>query len=263
MKTTKWSKMLLVGMFGMVLTFGLMLAGCASWPTEGPSGTLTITDIPAEHEGRLALANLLASNKEIARGNTAVITNGELKLSLYTKKAGYFDNDTLNVRLKIEDPGEAPINNQFGEAGIDAFFESVTFENGVAELKWDDQLTPGFLTVTNIPAEFADNTGAIVYIGNPDYDLKVTVAGKAPIASGTEANCSVRFENGIGTGKFWTSEYGKYRPFPQSGTRDVIVQLATITNVANGGISYTLFQFKAASIQDGKITLDLAKGVKL
>jgi hypothetical protein len=258
------------------ITIGLPLvlaacifSGCASWPSEGPSGLLTITGIPAEYEGKLALANLLASKKEVARGVATAITNGGLKLPLYEKKSGYFGSDTLDIRLKIEDAGEAPINNQFGEAGIDAIFESVQLRNGVSELKWDDQVTPGFIIITNIPPEFTDQTGgrALVYIGNPDYELKVSGPGSA---QGTEATCSVAFPlptsstpQNIATGKFIASEYGKYRPFPQSGTRDVIVQLAQYTNPNDPStLSYSFFQFKAAPIQDGKITLDVSKGVK-
>jgi hypothetical protein len=252
-----------------LLLAAYIFSGCASWPTEGPSGTLTITGIPAEYEGKLALANLLASNKEVARGVATAITNGELKLPLYEKKSGYFGSDTFNIRLKIEDPGEAPINNQFGEAGTDAIFESVKFEDGVKEVKWDDQVTPGFITLTNIPPEFTGQTGgrALVYIGNPDYELKVTGPGSA---QGTEATCSVAFPlptssapRDIATGKFIASEYGKYRPFPQSGTRDVIVQLSTFANPNNPAtISYSFFRFKTARIDGYRIHLDLSEGVK-
>jgi hypothetical protein len=252
---SKKSKILFLAMTAMALTFGLVLAGCASWPTEGPSGTLTITGIPAEHEGKLVLANLLASNKEIARGNATAITAGEVKLPLYTKQAGYFGNDTLSVRIKTE------------VSDINVLFDPVPFGDGVGELKWDDQIIPGFITVTNFPAEFADNSGSIVYVGNPGYILKATVIASAPpVYTGAEASCSVQIANGIGTGTFWASENGRFRHFPTSGTRDVIVQLASAGAELAPGVTslvYTLFEFKAAPIQDGRITLNLANGVKL
>jgi hypothetical protein len=79
MKITKnRSKMLHLGMVGVMLTFGFVLMG-ASWGLNDPSGSLTISNIPAEHEGKLVLANLFATKKEIARGNATAVTNGILK----------------------------------------------------------------------------------------------------------------------------------------------------------------------------------------
>jgi hypothetical protein len=246
-----------------------IFSGCASWPTEGPSGTLTITGIPAEYEGKFVSSNLyIPPQKEVARGAAAAITNGELKLPLYGKKAGYFASDAANGCLRIRDTA-AELGRVSGNANFDFIFAELRFENGVTEVKWDDQVTPGLITIIDIPPEFADNTGATVYIGHPDYELKVTVTGNLPVAKGTEASCTVDFPQLTGstseggTGKFFASEYGKYRPFPQSGTRDVIVQLAAYTNPDDPQtLAYSFFQFKAALIQDGKITLDLSKGVK-
>jgi hypothetical protein len=255
--------------------------GCASWPTEGPSGFLTITGIPSEYEGKFVKSSsyvpipkeeqgLFSSPKEVARGPATAITNGELKLPLYGKEAGYFGSDTANVCFRLRDTAEE-LGRIYGNANFDFIFADVQFEDGVKELKWDDQVRPGFITVTNLPAEFANNTGATVYIGNPDYELKVTVVLKAPVTQGTEATCTVDFPpatsplRGIGTGKFFTSEYGKYRSFPQSGTRDVIVQLSKAAETSTTGVStlsYTLFRFKAARIDGYRIHLDLSEGIR-
>jgi hypothetical protein len=265
---------------GSLLLAAGILSGCASWPTEGPSGTFTITGIPSEYEGKFVKVSLylppqreegkliVPSPKEVARGPAAAIRNGELTFPLYGKEAGYFASDTVNVCLRLRDT-EAELGRVFGNAGFDFIFAEVPFENGVTEVQWDDQVTPGFINVTNIPPEFADNTGATVYIGNPDYELKVTVVLKVPVAQGAEATCTVAFPPPtgsaprIGTGKFIASEYGRYRSFPQSGTRDVVVQLATFTDPNDPRtVSYSFFRFRTAPIQDGGITLDLSRGVR-
>jgi hypothetical protein len=265
-----------------LLLAAYIFSGCASWPTEGPSGTFTITSIPAEYEGKFIKSSLylppekgklIPLPKEVARGPATAITNGELKLPLYGKEAGYFASDTANVCLRIGDTA-AEVGGRYGNTGFDFIFAEVQFEDGMKELKWDDQVAPGFVTVTGIPPEFIENMqGSMVYIGNPDYELKVTLLGKSPVAQGAEATCSVAFPpprssapRDIATGRFFASENDKYRSFPQSGTRDIVVQLATSTPNPNPNgvsmLSYSLFQFKAAPIQDGKIILDFSKGIR-
>lgn len=262
-----------VGIAALFAVIGLGLVECATFSKEGPSGELTITGISPEYEGKFIRASLylpppdptalFASPKEIGRSIVVGITNGELKLPIYGKKGGYFGNDTINVCLRIEDT-EVSLNNTYGNADFDEIFGSVTFNNGAATVKWDNRVKAGFINITNIPSEFVDNTGAIVYIGNPDYDLKVSrSAGSAPpVASGGEGTCIVDFKDGIGTGKFFSSELGKYRDFPPSGSRDTVVQLAVRKDPNNPALSYIFFRFKSAPIQDGKITLNLAQGVR-
>jgi hypothetical protein len=253
-----------------------VLSGCASWPTEGPSGTLTITGIPAEYEGKFIKSSLYlplqidkskvisnATPKEVARSPAAAITNGEIRLPLYEKKAGYFASDTADVCLRIGDTAE---NFTSGNAGFDFIFAEARFENGVKELKWDGQVTPGFITITNIPADFV-NGSATVSIGSPSTELKTSSLLGTTIVTGAEATCSITFGLTVGsdwqdtrTEKFFVKVDGKYLPFAQSGARDVIVNLAKPDD--SGKYSYSFLQFKAASIQDGKITLDLSKGVK-
>jgi hypothetical protein len=264
-------KVFFMGMTALALAFEVVLAGCASWPEEGPSGMLTITGIPAEYEGKFVksssyvppadTAKLFATPKEVARAPVSVIRNGEAKLPLYGKKAGYFDSDIADTGLRIRDTAEA-LAGQIGNAGFDIMFALVRFNNGVADLKWNDQVTPGIVIITGIPAEFPDAgaTGATVYIGHPDYKLKVSVFMNAPVSTGAEATCFVEFEKGIG--RFFVSEYGKYGHFPQSGTRDVIVQLGKTDPDNPTTLSYSFFHFKSAPIQDGTITLDLSKGDK-
>jgi hypothetical protein len=179
-----------------------MFNGCASWPTEGPSGTLTITGIPAEYEGKFVKASLflplekkegklfISPPKEISRAPVAAISNGQLTLSLYGEEAGYFGSDTANVCLRIGDTAEKA-GGRYGNAGFDFIFADVPFADGVKTVKWDDQITHGFVTLTNFPAGFlytneergiriinTDNTvkmgGATVYIRHPDQELKVT-----------------------------------------------------------------------------------------
>ncbi|GMO39160.1 MAG: hypothetical protein Ta2B_18780 [Termitinemataceae bacterium] len=56
--TRKWSKMLLVGMAAMVLTFGLSLSGCATYATVSgvttPLGSLTSTAVNANRGNVIA-----------------------------------------------------------------------------------------------------------------------------------------------------------------------------------------------------------------
>jgi hypothetical protein len=264
-----------------LLLAAFIFNGCASWPTEGPSGTFTITGIPSEYEGKFVKLSLYlplqidksklissAAPKEVARGPVTAVTNGELALPLYGKEAGYFGSDTVNVCLRIGDTAKE-VGGRYGNAGFDFIFADVPFEDGVKEVKWNDQVTPGFITITNIPAEFKGST-ATVHIGHPDYELKATSILGAPIVTGTEATCTAILtstENstwqGILTEKFIASVDGKYLSFPQSGTRDVIVQLAKFADPNKPStLSYTLFRFKTAPIQDGKIILDLSQGVR-
>ncbi|MDR3343072.1 MAG: hypothetical protein LBT14_09875 [Treponema sp.] len=265
-----------------LLLAACIFSGCASWPTEGPSGTFTITGIPSEYEGKFVMSSLyippekkagqlvVFSPKEIARGHATAITNGELKLPLYGKEGGYFGSDTANVCLRLRDTA-AELNRIFGNTDFDLVFANVRFEDGVKELKWDDQVAHGFVTIIDLPAKFrsAENTGATVYIRHPDYELKVPLVMNKVVAQGVEGTCEVDLSPPTssslrgGTGKFFVEEYYNYRSFPQSGTRDIIVDILTYPQPYNQmTVVHSFFEFKAVPIQDGKITLDLSKGIK-
>ena len=174
-------------LFKKLLTTGLPLAlaacifsGCAS--SDGgksvePPGTLTITGIPAEYEGKfvsfsfdmqnIAPVQIVASGKDpralLARVEGAVIKDGEARLLLFVQRiiggyTSYSGSDTFPVQLGIRDTAQSLQMPQ--EAGsvyeADFIFESVTFDKGAANMEWDKGFKVGSrVTQTLAPSPFS------------------------------------------------------------------------------------------------------------
>jgi hypothetical protein len=245
-----------------------ILGGCVAWPISGGDpGWLTITGIEGM-DGKFvtsssylpppAIPGILdfLGPKEVARSPAAVIINGEVKLHLYVAGSRYEEIDTVNVCLRIGQSAEG-LAKRLGNTGFDHIFAEVRFNQGEMELNWADQVTPGYITIVNAPPEFAAGS-ATVYIGLPGHELKVS--GTA--YQGAEATCTVALSNRTGTQQpFFASpdgRFGNYRSYPKSGERDVIV----VVRSSSGARSSARFEFKAAVIQNGTITLDLSRGVR-
>jgi hypothetical protein len=294
MKTTKKrGKLFLMGMIGLSISLSaFLLIGCASTGgAEGASsaGSLVITGIPAEYEGKFV--SLTGINKKLpfvassgkpnkyASGTGAVVSNGEARLSLYTEKAlnlnpfadsynDYVGSDTttaigLCIRNTAEEHAAAYMDDP------DAVFEEITFENGAASVTWDDAFKAGSITITGIPVEFNDGQ-ADIYIGsNLEYNSSLRIPNGVEITlQGGNA-----IQNGTVTKKIFTQTgyvNGPLQSYTITGTKDVIIflkpqrtaprsndPLSLITAAVN--IPGSVGTFKAVPFTNGKAILDSTK----
>jgi len=249
------------------------------------TGTLTITGIPAEYDGKFVgshdmhaipdfkkaveITKIIAQSYKNVNAKVYVqVTNGEVKLPVYSFKIageskGYTGNDALDVILQIFD------NNDQENANIlmSVFLPSVKFENGIAASKWDDALKPGTIIVNNIPEKpyinqtdniFGNNAQIVVGKGTK----KVPILGlvfNTTLASGTNNINS----NGTATVQALPNRTKSgCDPFPQSDTVDITVTLSVPPEPGKAvGVGH-VFLFKNVQISDGKAVLDLRKGVK-
>ncbi|GHV19846.1 hypothetical protein FACS189494_02410 [Spirochaetia bacterium] len=271
MKTTKkWSKMLI---FGLLISLSAFLfTGCGTMGgamgdavSASSPGTLVITGIPGEYEGKFVSLSTLGLGEKVLsslidsaappkdeHGTGTVIKNGEVKLSLYTVEKnpfnpfnkysinGYVGNDTGTVGIRIRDTAE-PVYPE-NDTGIDAVFESITFENGAASAAWDAAFKSGSITITGIPDEFngREVTVLLGYGGN-----KMTAAAEKRLMG-----------NSIRDGKVTI----KIISYTVTGTKDIVLSISTNRAVQN--LFENAFLFKAAQINNGKVVLDFAKGIK-
>jgi hypothetical protein len=159
-----------------LLLAACIFIGCATGgpghrDPDAPHGLLTITDIPAEFEGRFATAELdpaflgdvisgLIVTKAV--GDKTAITNGEVTLPLYEKKAtsgaylGYTGNDSLVILFSVPLDG---VGGFLGVATTFVFKEKVNFENGVAKASFKNSVKSQSIltiTITGIPSEYLD-----------------------------------------------------------------------------------------------------------
>jgi len=279
-----------------LFTIGLSLAlaacvfiGCATTGSGGGGsepGTLTITGIPEEYNGKFAsfpygtdLSRMrykfAASDKplNILMGNKpkgAVITNGEVNLLIYKDVpfaglTAYKGSDTIRIELCIRDTEEsyqAMAKTTSPPPGFDRtpdfIFPSVTFENGTATAKWDDAFKVGSITVTGIPGVYNRST-ARININLPDEKNK----------RGTYLyNINGVIQDGTVTAKFYRENEDNYMPF--TGTQDINVNMGSpqgtvATDLAGLGLVQSAVPlqllFKAQMTNDNS-TLDFAQGIK-
>jgi hypothetical protein len=267
-----------------LFTIGLPLAmavsifiGCASMGggETAPSGTLAITGIPAESEGKFVRMaggefRIQVTNDEGKKSNVTVtvqdsdVKNGEVKLPLYIKEViampfgkpkGYAGSDTVSaVEIGFySTPGD-------GSRGTDAAFESVTFKDGAAVMQWNDAAKAGRITVTGIPAEY-NGREAKIYMGwnrqNPN--------------SGEEWMSNLIVMNGSITGKCFPVERvnsrvqeNKNMSYTFTGTKDiaVIIDNGKESSFLTIGLdsSKDYFLFKNVQITNGKADFDFRRG---
>jgi hypothetical protein len=291
------------------LTIGLPLAvavcifiGCASSgggsSSETP-GTLTITGIPEEYEGKFVSAGMTTAYnpskgafqvlKGVARSEHTLAANGEVKLPVTNYapfgKKGYAGSDTLDVKIVISDPVKGEVDPEIAEsrskAGLPpmeprteyvglsaAVFASVTFENGVAEANWDDAVKGGHITVTNIavPEGYTwseRGVAPVIYIGKVTGSVIPygTPSGNGGVINGTLAVPVLRS----------LDESGRYSSFSENGTVAITLKLVLtavdrpeITRGVSGVAMDNdfFFLFTAVEITDGKAVIDFRQGIR-
>jgi hypothetical protein len=274
------------------LAIGLPLAvavcifiGCAS--TGGgnnkPPGTLTITGFPAEYEGKFVSAGMqsipdydakIPSSKAIARGEHTAITNGEVKLPVYIEKmfgkgGAYTDSDTIDVMLEISDGIELSHDGRESSRGRNlsflklsiAAFSSVTFEDGVAEVQWDNAAKAGYISVTNIPAEYSNYAQITVgKLGPQVFGQFMWEPGT--VASGSSGIPGVEVVDGKVTIPVLPSrDESGYISFTETSTKDIVLALTPLLSDSAVTKSHQ-FLFKDVEITDGKALIDFRRGVK-
>jgi hypothetical protein len=269
-----------------LLLAACIITGCSSTSGGGSSGsssgggtspgTLTITGIPAEYEGKFAsfsseMGKLLpGQNKPIIIASAekpsdqhpatgTVIRNGEVTLLLYTKASfgasmnpfgnkspPYTGSDTVEVLLLLEDKAEKALNDQ----GPDAIFASVTFENGVADVKWEDASKIGSIIITGSSPEYNGYWTRIDFKSDATGGLEKVLKNGPTVENGT---ITVKMMTMDGSGKNTVIAY------TENSTMDITLYL----NRPNTTIQIpATFLFKAARITGGKATLNFAAGVK-
>lgn len=272
-------------LFKKLLTIGLPLAmavcifsGCASTgggDSNTPPGTLTITGIPEEFNGKFISVGYsffpdpskkIGIAKKVAGINTAV-KNGEARLPLHyigglgnKVGSGYIGNDTVDsITININDTSES---KYFTSEPDFAFASSVTFKNGVAAVKWDDAFKVGIsITINNIPAQYISTAKELyadvfIYV-EPDT---TAVLGKPLFLMGSYGHN--RIENDNVTIKIYKENQGPYLPAVLNGTKSVMVGLPSGKIASTGTVTYDYFLFKAVQITDGNAVLDFRQGVK-
>jgi hypothetical protein len=230
-----------------------VLIGCATTSSGEPLGSLTITGVPAEYEGKNAGVVLYTVPKPKTQGGMNVaysggvtpITNGEVKLPLYKQGFGKGPgSDNLDVYLKIYE-SETQLRGS-----PDFIFQRVQFENGMAEINWDDPIKAGSITITGIPADYPSNDVAI-YIGYAGSTRVVPVEvpkGSSGFYSGDTVTVSVLRVN---------DDEGNYHSYAETGTADIMLADSEV-----GIDSNNRYLFKAVQITNGKATIDFASGIK-
>jgi hypothetical protein len=225
-----------------------VLIGCATTSSGEPLGTLTITGVPAEYEGKgTSVVIRVASGSNVAFSNGTPITNGEVKMPLYKQGFGKGPgSDSLDVHLRISGTSEAPVRGS-----PDFIFQRVQFENGVAEINWDDPIKAGSITITGIPADYPSQDVAI-YIGYGGSTGAVPVEvpkGSSGFYSGDTVTVSVLRVR---------DESGNYHSYTETGTADIMLAAAEVGITTN----YRRL-FKAVQITNGKSTINFATGIQL
>ena len=164
MKTTKkWSKMLQVGMFGMVLAFGLVLSGCASNKTQRygePAGDAVALNLTVDSgTGKLYVTHVNGTATGAKIGTTILLFFGSEDVyvnPVYVKLTGKPIVFTISV----------PVTSNGGQSFSYKSCELTLSK--LADLKGGDVLTLKYMYQTQTFA-FVDATGNIVQQTIPTF----------------------------------------------------------------------------------------------
>jgi hypothetical protein len=217
------------GMSVIVLTFVLGLANAPVW-----AGTLTITDIPQEYNGKFAsfshemsaskiFASAEDASKIMGKVTGAAIADGKVELLLFKEVpivgnlTAYTANETVRVKLCIRDTADSFQAKGSKTTGVEPDFilPAVTFKSGVAEVSLKDAFKVGSVTITGIPAVYNDS-GANVRFNRPDEKKKNTTH-----IHDTKGN----IKDGNLTVKYYRTEEGNYTPY--TGALDITVTMGS------------------------------------
>ena len=239
--------------------------GCATLGVGGGDpGTLTITGIPEEFNGkfvsfpqrvgRSTKDNEFIASAEDPRGlmgkiEGAVITNGEARLLIFRDApmglAPYTGSNTMRVEFCVRDTADSLQERESSLLIVDKepdfIFNSVTFENGSATVKWDDVFEVGSITITGLPY----NTGSVTIVptlrleddrGRP-YIPTYSLEGRAVnVTAALNSTVTVKFYRG--------GERDGYGYTPFNGTANVLLRPG--------------YLFEDVQFRDDKATIDFA-----
>jgi hypothetical protein len=263
-------------MCGLSLLLAVCIfSGCA---TGGPGnrdpsatpGSLTITGIPANYEGKFAQVELTSTDDAdktffqrtqqphgaevaVAVGDETVIQNGEAALPLYDDKAtsgaylGYTGNESRGVKLRIGGTGFLAQKTLF------VFKEKITFENGAAKASFNDSVEAFqslIITITGVPSEYNDeisiSASSSAFAGNFQKGTFVRSYSGNSVSDGYTISLS---SDGSFSGTMGKGYY-------TGGPIDVGITATTKD-------SEHKIVFRGVVFTDGKATVPFRQGVKL
>jgi len=266
-----------------IIGLSLVLAVCISGYGQGKEGSLSITGISAEYNGKFASfshkmgtagggasskVNIIASSADTDKIMRTVkgvaVTNNEVKLFLFKQVpvvgtlAAYTDSKTVRVELCVRDTEESSQKEGNKSIEPDFIFPSITFKNGVAAVKLDDAFKVGILTITGIPSNYEISnvtSDANIRFTRPDEKKKNTTYIH---------DTTGKINNGTLTVKYYREEEDNYIPY--TGMADITVAMkytydSSVTVIGGSREESHKFLFKA-QITNDNATLNFAEGIK-
>ncbi|MCL2244312.1 MAG: hypothetical protein FWC03_07570 [Treponema sp.] len=274
---------------GLLLSMAVCIIGCASTGDgKAEPGILTIINIPAEFEGKyVSFSWDMGTNKRpqlIAtatdpRGlfggkhTAAVIKDGSATLMLFEDKPfiglqAFTGSATIPVELRISDtPGTMYPTGSDRDGMPDFIFESVSIENGVAEIQWVNPIVPGVVTISGILDQY--NDFATIGIGLNQYNVSLSSGniGSGGYISGNIIFVSGYIQQGKSTTKIYKETRDKYMTYDFTGTQDIIISVPNGRNpsaiVVGVDPAFDYFLFRNVQITSGQIEINFNQGTKL
>ena len=274
---------------GLLLFLAVCINGCASLGDNNTEpGVLTITNIPAEFEGKYVSFTLdMGANykpKIIAsatdprgfrgRHTAAVIKDGTATLMLFEDKNKLFGGleaftgtVTVPVELCIRNTPET-IYSGLGSTNFmpDFIFDQVIFENGIANIEWINPFIPGIITITDIPDQYNDPYINIA-IGLSELNLTTRhfLAGGTGMANNVIL-VSGNIKDGMVITKIYRESRDKYMTYNFTGTLDIIIAIPNgmRSSLITIGIdpTYDYFLFRGVQVTNGRISINFNQGTK-
>jgi len=146
-------RILVSGLLVCLLALGLVFVSCGDEGSE--EGTFTLTDIPAEYNGKYAVLcadspdewGLWGCISSDSNGSSTLpqISNGKVTIPLWQGNQRYSGNDTFKTspdfrsRIFVKIVGNKVIQT-LNEPGDAVFYMSVTFSKGSATKSYKDRL---------------------------------------------------------------------------------------------------------------------------
>ena len=159
------SKNFLLGILAIALVFAMTAIGCVEDPTDdnnggngsGSGGTLTLTNIPSEYNGKYAIYTESRSTPSaiglygcqsinVSTGITITavqISNGSVSLPMWVQGTGgftrYSGNHTVgDSRNSVTILNTATFSSSENNVLTGKYFQSITFSNGSATISWNN-----------------------------------------------------------------------------------------------------------------------------
>lgn len=258
------------------------------------AGSLTITGIPSEYQGKFVSSELqvtkpgpLGSTRLSLLSVTAtkgVITSaGEFKLPLREESGvfsktvdAYTGSDPGNVTLNMFDTASQEASaGKKGFASAAVRFDQVAFNNGEATVTWDNAIIADSVTITGIPAQY-DHQDATVYAGYSVSAAGALVGGALSSLTGGKAggdgsSSEARATDEVSEGTLIVQCFAKdNQSYTVTGAKDIMVfidsgerkEVKALLGGTQQEVIYDKFLFKGVQITDGKAVLNFAQGVK-